>query len=108
MADVLIKDMVMPDRCGVCDLYNPFFDTPYCRRSLRSVPPMGRPKWCPLVEVPPHGRLVDWDEVEKCIEETADCDIRQYALSLISWAAEKRVVVEASEGGEQITEKEKA
>ena len=42
-----------------------------------------------------------WDEVKNCIEETADSDIKQYALFLVSWAAEKRVVIEASEDGEQ-------
>ena len=52
------------------------------------------------VIVPPHGRLVDWDEVEKCVEETADSDIKQYALFLVKWAAEKRVFAEASEGSE--------
>jgi len=100
MADLLIKGMEMPDGCGVCALCNPFHDMPYCRHYLRSVPPMGRPEWCPLVELPTHGRLVDWDEVEKCIEETADCDIKQYALFLVSWAAEKRMVIEASERAE--------
>lgn len=49
------------------------------------------------VIVPPRGQLVDWDEVEKCIEEVADSDIKQYALFLVRWAAEKRVFAEASE-----------
>ena len=53
---VLIKGMEMPKNCGVCG----FKDG--CEFS---VPLTERPFDCPLIEVPPHGRLGDLDELEQ-------------------------------------------
>ena len=97
MADLLIKGMDMPKDCLHCSIDKVWCDKWGAFEKYNKK----RHENCPLVEVPAHGRLVDWDEVEKCIEETADSDIKKYALFLISWAAEKRVVIEASEDGEQ-------
>lgn len=103
MADLLIKDTFFPLRCEDCNFCEDIGGFGCSVNHLVIIRRHGqdKPSWCPLVEVPTHGRLVDWDEVEKCVEETADCEIKQYALFLISWAAEKRVVIEASDGGEQ-------
>lgn len=67
------KDMEMPERCWDCDLC---YDSYYCR-------PLGvqfadredhepgerRLSDCPLVHVPPHGRLIDADEAYKAIKK---------------------------------------
>mgnify|MGYP007092164066 CR=1 FL=1 len=42
-----------------------------------------------------HGRLADLDAALKCVEETADCDEKYYAMCLFDWAMSKRVVLEA-------------
>lgn len=42
-----------------------------------------------------HGRLADLDAALKCVEETADCDDKFYAMCLFDWAMSKRVVLEA-------------
>lgn len=47
-----------------------------------------------------HGRLADLDTALKCVEETADCDEKFYAMCLFDWAMSKRVVLEADKGGE--------
>lgn len=41
-----------------------------------------------------HGRLADLDAALKCVEETADCDDKFYAMCLFDWAMSKRVVLE--------------
>lgn len=59
---VYIKGMEMPSGCLSCDFCNPFTDEPYCRRLMRKTPKVTRLEDCPLVTVPPHGRLIDAQE----------------------------------------------
>lgn len=63
---ILIKGIEMPDSCKYCRFYSPLVGfmciaankkygddfNQFCKK---------RPDWCPLVEVPPHGRLIDTD-----------------------------------------------
>ena len=59
---VLIKGMKMPKNCDECPCY---YETEGAWRNECEV--LGkeyiaddyRPEWCPLVELPPHGRLID-------------------------------------------------
>lgn len=58
---ILIKGMEMPRRCEKCDLaYDDYgyFVCPFTKASYKS---KQRPSWCPLIELPPHGRLIDAD-----------------------------------------------
>ena len=73
---VLIKGMDMPTSCDDCE---------FCKHAIsgydwcsipmvngRSKPldePVIKPDWCPLVHVPPHGRLGDLDELVKYKEK---------------------------------------
>ena len=63
---ILIKGMEMPKNCYTC----PFCDyvsarcdavkgTPYTPADRYEK----RADWCPLIEIPPHGRLIDADEL---------------------------------------------
>ena len=63
---VYIKGMEMPTSCGNC-----FFDTHCDNWRLRNwgAPP---PDDCPLVPVPPHGRLIDADALRAKQQEDAD------------------------------------
>lgn len=61
---VLIKGIKMPEHCGQCFAY----DTTYrvCNLYFMGIPNRmtsleHRPEWCELVELPPHGRLIDAD-----------------------------------------------
>lgn len=73
---VYIKGMEMPTRCFAC----PLCDTDCCGISKGSyveyrdvdvdVAMNGRPDWCPLVEVPDHGRLIDADALRASIKES--------------------------------------
>lgn len=58
---ILIKDMEMPKHCGECGIE-------WCEKWKRLI--IGgmsiaktRPSDCPLIEVPPHGRLIDAEEL---------------------------------------------
>lgn len=62
---VIIKDMKMPLCCDDCCFYNTY-DYPTCCITNLSMgykfnPNENRMPYCPLIEVPPHGRLIDAD-----------------------------------------------
>ena len=62
---ILIKGMKMPKNCNDCNFQaggwcfarssEPYFSD-WCVSDVSE-----RPPWCPLVELPPHGRLIDAD-----------------------------------------------
>lgn len=64
---VLIKGMEMPTRCEDCFCFrrNAEYDYAYCNISSANVLGHGNERLnnCPLVEIPPHGRLIDADEL---------------------------------------------
>lgn len=88
---VIIKGMKLPKSCDSCDLIQ--FDdegleahcplSPYYKWC--GTPPDYRPEGCPLVEVPtPHGRLIDADELIRCIEHAfGDKDIVKLVANII-------------------------
>ena len=59
MSDILIKGMEMPNVCAFC-----FIDSSEC--NLHSSVNIWRERHpdCPLIELPPHGRLIDADRIE--------------------------------------------
>jgi len=63
---VLIKGMEMPKACYECRMYEA--DIYYCAAAERDIDisdsSVGRCSFCPLVPVPPHGRLIDADALE--------------------------------------------
>lgn len=74
--DVLIKNFEMPKSCYSDEFkYCPFLFFDYDTKShcglsddIRCTKTK-RPKDCPLVELPPHGRLIDADELEGILDE---------------------------------------
>lgn len=63
MMSILIKNRDMPESCLECTFLNTKHR--YCQAMGRKPPDENivgkRPDWCPLVEIPPHGRLIDAD-----------------------------------------------
>ena len=55
----------MPPSCEVCPCayYTEGVHHDYCQAVGydTQLPDEGRPDWCPLIELPPHGRLIDAD-----------------------------------------------
>ena len=78
---VLIKGMEMPKDCLHCPFSYMSSDCLkiwiICKVKDVSVTDgdavkEGRPDWCPLVEVPPHGDLIDRDALCEYIEDLSD------------------------------------
>lgn len=117
MADILIKGMEMPKSCGDCPflydhdacyvsgMWNDMRFMLLCFNGHTDEYRLGefpfkekRVDWCPLVEVPTHGRLIDADKLLK-------------KGVTLSWSVQKWMsevdlglmptVIEASEDGEQ-------
>ena len=72
---VIVKNMKMPPSCYFCGLA----DTSFIRCEAFSPTKLleddceeRRPKWCPLIELPPHGRLIDVDYLK---EHLYQCEI---------------------------------
>lgn len=59
-------NMEMPESCSVClfSKLSPTGETIICAYSLSTVPWDGKPFDCPLIEIPPHGDLIDRDAYE--------------------------------------------
>ena len=68
MSDILIKGMEIPKNCGECPfIFSSWGIEYYCHlaESSTSAEYVEREKMtnCPLIELPPHGRLIDADEL---------------------------------------------
>ena len=71
---VLIKGMEMPTNCDNCWALDDYGDYPRCRiteeqRGYNFPIREKRMDKCPLVEIPPHGRLIDADALEREIDK---------------------------------------
>ena len=68
----------MPPHCGICTLNNGTFcyaveGKEHELEDVEDYADIGeRPKWCPLVEIPKHGRLIDADKLHERINETVN------------------------------------
>ena len=62
-----IPGLNLPPNCNYCLCRS---DTSrYCNAAHEYTPMSGKPDWCPLIEVQPHGRLVDADAfIDDCPE----------------------------------------
>ena len=65
-----IVPMEKPKRCGLCPCFHAEHPM-HCQavkahKDKRIIAPYGAPipDWCPLIELPPHGRLIDADKFE--------------------------------------------
>ena len=71
MSGIYIPGMEMPKNCHLCPLCFMRFcqavDRELSERETR--PNANRPEDCPLLPVPPHGDLIDWDKLEKDIDK---------------------------------------
>jgi len=71
---ILIKGMEMPNNCQECACINDEYF--YCQAVGRQPQDENiisrRPDWCPLIEVPPHGRLVDESWLKKAMITTLE------------------------------------
>ena len=98
---VIVKGREMPNNCQECVCINDEYF--YCQAVGRQPQDENvisqRPDWCPLVEVPPHGRLIDanvaYDKIAEAASEESgnyvDMDVVDRGLS------ETPTIIEAEE-----------
>ena len=68
---ILIKGMRMPENCikcpmqfgGMCYVMPAEVDEIRVAPTVEEALKQGKPDWCPLVEIPEHGRLIDLDKL---------------------------------------------
>lgn len=84
---VYINGMEMPTSCCNCLLVklSPTGESLICNYTLSTVPWDERPFDCPLVPVPPHGRLGDLDALKKVLKVKAKNPLNQETTPY-SWA----------------------
>ena len=93
---VYIKGMEMPANCTLCACGND--ETRYCKAANEYIPMIGKPRFCPLVEVAePHGRLIDADALVNTVvfHTNIPADTKEFIEDLIGIAP---TVIEAEEG----------
>ena len=63
MADILIPNMRKPTSCHICPLASPNVNEQYwlCHLTFKWTEKGNLSQKCPLIEIPPHGRLIDAD-----------------------------------------------
>lgn len=103
---ILIKNMEMPKRCEDCFCYrhNAEYDYAYCNISSVNVLGNGsaRLNSCPLIPVPPHGRLIDGDVAEAIYFTDEDADGKDFYDGILysaDFISNQPTIIEA-EGGE--------
>ena len=60
---VIVTGMEMPKNCKECALYIEGACYAKGYRDYRSIMDTAKPDDCPLIELPPHGRLIDADKL---------------------------------------------
>lgn len=92
---ILIKGINFPKSCWDCKFCLDYeFLLPYVCAAANKEFENGieeyahsRPNWCPLIEIPPHGRLIDADELETDTEWSEYEDgFASYSRSAILYA----------------------
>ena len=74
---VIVKSMEMPESCYRCPMANDdFYLCGATEKYLENDSEERRPDWCPLIELPPHGRLI----AEKTITEIRYHDADGYHI----------------------------
>ena len=100
---IYIPGMKMPKICGECPFVmdDDDFAPSQCGRTdytIRDgiIDPFGKPDWCDLIELHPHGRLIDADEfLDRAIG--TQCFRGDYALMLEELVGESTTIIPASE-----------
>lgn len=95
MSGIYIKGMEMPTKCQECLLakLSPTGESLICDGTLSRVSWDERPFDCPLVPVPPHGRLVDEDVQDAQIEALIERHLHGYTKSTWDFVCELRDIL---------------
>lgn len=92
---ILIKGMEMPPNCFRCPLSVLNGERLYCEVTKDEVVRAKRASDCPLVELPPHGRLIDADVALKSEQPTNVSDEQWAETTLARCINNAPTIVEA-------------
>lgn len=109
MSDILIKNMEMPKSCDNCWALDDYGDYPRCRiteeqRGYNFPIRDKRMDKCPLVEIKPHGRLIDANALLESIKEARkkDPDVEDVYIDdyfiMAEWLMSAPTIIPAEEG----------
>ena len=109
---ILIHDMEMPTSCDKCRFcVNGFTDdAPMYECAVQSYENVSvlvesggkpfdfRPDWCPLIELPPHGRLIDADKLKsRLVLDNDSNELQRISADILKWIDIQETVIEGSE-----------
>lgn len=102
---ILIRGMQMPKNCETCELSSTdssgFFGCCVTGNIVMRKREQDRPSWCPLIEVPKHGRLIDADALMKSIASTKATNRNAFGVYMLY-----RVIADAVKNAPTIIEAE--
>lgn len=98
-----IVPMEKPKRCGLCPCFHAEHPM-HCQavkahKDKRIIAPYGAPipDWCPLIELPPHGRLIDVDDFMRHLISNV-ADLRTLSTGTVGKALHETPTVIEAEG----------
>ena len=97
---ILIKGMEMPKNCKECGLYIEGACYAKGYRDYRSIMDTAKPDDCPLIELPPHGRLIDIKSVEDRKFVTVSNDYQRWWNGALESVIDNAPTVIEAEGSE--------
>lgn len=101
---VLIKGMEMPKDCRVCPFEMYYINSGKTRcgaamrtlaENFKTIPFVGRAEFCPLIEIQPHGRLIDADALTT-VTEMVNGEFKTYIE--VFEVADAPTIIPAEEG----------
>ena len=97
MSDILIRGMEMPKGCDECTYNSGIYCNAMPIAFCGYTEDEDRPNWCPLIEVPPHGDLIDRDAL---IDTLSSSDRDIYVKCMLEEDA--TVVIEGNMDGNKV------
>ena len=97
---VIVKGMEMPKSCQECGLYIEGACYAKGYRDYRSIMDTAKPDDCPLIELPPHGRLIDIKSAEDRKFVTVSNDYQRWWNGALESVIDNAPTVIEAEGSE--------
>ena len=99
-----IVPMEKPKRCGLCPCFHAEHPM-HCQavkahKDKRIIAPYGAPipDWCPLIELPPHGRLIDADKLKsRLVLDNDSNELQRISADILKWIDIQETVIKRSE-----------
>lgn len=89
---IIVRGMEMSKNCYECKMWSMCWKSRPQHNMIKSV--------CPLLELPPHGRLIDADKLKsRLVLENGSSELKKIGADILKWIDIQETVIEA-EGSE--------